>query len=282
MLRPILRILSQYVVAVIAVGVATTAALTISHFNPHFLKHGFFALFLVAVAISAWQSGFRAALLAICLSVVVAAWMLPPANSFHVDNPEDVVRIGVFIVVSLLISSLHAARERTEKKLRESELRLAFALESSGVGCWDADIKSGTFWGSPNLPELYGRSENEFTSTCEGFFAYIHPEDRDFFRLASVKGGMVARTYEISHRIICGDGSVRKVHTRGRMYLDREGKIERMVGSVHLLEPLEGKGPAAVVAPGLDGIDLLSGLTASDGGRQRPRSTEADQAGLLR
>jgi hypothetical protein len=64
----------------------------------------------------------------------------------------------------------------------------------------------------------------------------VHPEDREFFHLALVGVGARYKDYEIAHRIICGDGTIRKVSTRGRMYLDEQGRIERMVGTVFAVD----------------------------------------------
>lgn len=237
MRQPVQRIVSNYLFAFATVAVASFVAVAMAHFDARFKQHGFFGLYLIAVSVTAWRAGFGPALLAIILSIATASWVfLPPQRSFRMQSSDDVARVCTFAVVGIIIGSLHAARERTERKLQQSEQRLGFALESSGVGCWDADIKAGTFWRSANLPALYGRSDYDFASTYEGFFAYIHPEDRDFFRLASVQGGLVARTYEISHRVVANDGTFRRLHTRGKMYLDREGKIDRMVGAVYALD----------------------------------------------
>jgi|SRR5580658_3803382 PAS domain-containing protein len=270
MRRPIQAIIGDYLFACGAVIVAAVCAVIMGHLNVRFKTHGFFGFFLIAVALSAWRAGFTAALLAIILSVAAASWLfIPPEGSFRMENADDIARVAVFVTVAIIISSLHMARERTEKKLQQSEQRLGFALDSSGVGCWDADVKVGAFWRSANLPELYGRSDHDFATTYEGFFAYIHPEDRDFFRLASVQGGLVSRTYEISHRVIGADGTFRRLHTRGKMYLDREGKIDRMVGAVYALDQQPLK--PGVLLPFQGREPSLDGLTgATEGNKARP------------
>jgi PAS domain-containing protein len=231
------RTLQAYIFALAAVALAAlTARESMALYKP-LRQHGGFAFYLAAVAIVAWRSGFGPAFFATGLSALVASWQfLPPEKSFRVDSVDDAIRLLMFVFIAVLISSLHAAHAKVQRSLQESEQRLGFALESSGVGCWDADIKSGAFWKSPNLPAVFGRSPTDFATTYEGFFAYIHPEDRDFFRLATIRADGKTGEYEINHRIICGDGTVRRVSTRGRIYLNQQGRMERMVGAVYRAE----------------------------------------------
>ena len=199
-------------------------------------QHGVFAFFLAAIAIASWRGGLAPALFTVVVTSLLVAWYLPPNDSFRVASQEDVVRLVLFIGLGLLITYLHYARNRAEKSLQETDRRLRLSLDSSGVACWDVNVKDGTFWKSHNLPEIFGRSPSDFATTYEGFFAYIHPEDREFFHLASIGGSGNHRDFEISHRIICSDGSIRRVSTRGRMYLDNDGRVERMVGAVFSVE----------------------------------------------
>ncbi len=234
----------QLIWSLAAVAVAWGATEVLYHFDPRLRGHGHYAFFLAAIAIAAWRGGILCALFTVVMSSLVVAWLMPPANSFRINNPEDAVRLALFTGLGLLISYLHYARHRAEESFRESERRLRFSLDSSGVACWDASVKTGTFWKSHNLPEVYGRSESDFATTYEGFFAYIHPEDREFFHLASVGGEGNQRDYEITHRIVCSDGSSRRVKTRGRIYLSDDGRVERMVGAVYSINSkLGSSGP---------------------------------------
>lgn len=199
-------------------------------------QHGAFAFFLAAVAIAAWRGGLFSALVSLLASALIIAWLLPPPNSFRVTAQEDVVRLLLFIGLGLLITYLYNARRSAERSLQESERRLHTSLDSAGVACWDVNIKNGTFWKSHNLAAVFGRSESDFATTYEGFFAYIHPEDREFFHLASIGGGPNQRDYEIAHRILWPDGTTRKVNTRGRMYIGEDGRVERMVGAVFAID----------------------------------------------
>jgi PAS domain-containing protein len=226
----------EFIWAMLAVAAAWGATEALYRADQSLRNHGVFAFFLAAIAIASWRGKWIAASVALVLSSLSVAWLLPPDYSFRVSGSDDIVRLILFIALGLLIAYLHIARNRAEKSAKESDRRLHFSLDSSGVACWDANVANGTFWKSHNLPGIFGRSSDDFATTYEGFFAYVHPEDREFFHLASVGDGSRHKDYEISHRIICADGSVRKVNTRGRMYLDEEGRIERMVGTVFALD----------------------------------------------
>lgn len=222
--------------AIIVVALALVATEVLYHVDRNLQRHGVMAFFLAGVVVAAWRGGTAPAIITTLLSAAIGAWIMPPDNSFRISDPDDIIRLSLFVFLAALICYLHFARHRAESSLKESEGRLHFSLDSSGVACWDANVKGGTFWKSHNLPVIFGRTNADFATTYEGFFAYIYPEDREFFHLASVGSGADHRDYEISHRVICGDGTLRRVSTRGRMYIDEEGRVERMVGAVFAVD----------------------------------------------
>src|SRR4051794_15568165 len=76
------------------------------------------ALFFAAVMISSWYAGLGPGLLATALSVCLIDYLIMPPAFSIVLRPGDVVRIAVFVLVALLISSLNLARRRLEADLR--------------------------------------------------------------------------------------------------------------------------------------------------------------------
>jgi PAS domain-containing protein len=226
----------QFIWAIVAVAAALGATELLYMVDRPVREHGAFAFFLAAVVIAAWRGGLFSALVTLIASSLIVAWLLPPPHSFRVNGEENVTRLVLFIGLGLLITYLYNARRSAERSLQESERRLHMSLDSAGVACWDANVKTGTFWKSHNLADVFGRSQSDFATTYEGFFAYIHPEDREFFHLASIGGGPNQRDYEIAHRILWPDGTTRKVNTRGRMYIGEDGRVERMVGAVFSID----------------------------------------------
>jgi PAS domain-containing protein len=245
--------LADVILGVTLVAGAWLLTLGLYRFMPALKQHGLFGTFLLAVVVAAWQGGWLAALVATILSGLSVAWLMPPGDSFKISRPEDVIRFVLFLFISLLITYLRGARLSAERRLLDSELRFHLVLKAASVGYWDIDFTNGRFWRSENLPALFGREPSDFATTYEGFFSYLYPEDREFFDLAHVGSGSTQRDYKISHRIICGDETLRQVNTRGRMYFDEQGKLQRMVGAVFPIEEIMD-GPRPPRMSGLSSI----------------------------
>ncbi|MEK6577480.1 MAG: ATP-binding protein [Nitrospirota bacterium] len=78
-----------------------------------------FPLFFAAVAVSAWYGGIGPALLATVLSALITEYFfLLRAEQFMIGLGSS-IQLIVFVLVSILISSLDTARKRAEKESRE-------------------------------------------------------------------------------------------------------------------------------------------------------------------
>ena len=95
----------------------TTLALLITLATP--LRTGSaFLLFIAAVMISAGFGGLGPGLLASLYATLASIFLIGPVFSFSTANVDDVLRLGVFIVIALVVSSLTAARERAREAAR--------------------------------------------------------------------------------------------------------------------------------------------------------------------
>ena len=102
-------------------GAAVTAvflALLLTQACPPVRSESPTALFFAAVMISSWYAGLGPGLLATALSVGLIDYLIMPPAFSIILRPGDVVRITVFVLVALLISSLNLARRRLEADLR--------------------------------------------------------------------------------------------------------------------------------------------------------------------
>lgn len=92
-------------IAVISVSVALLLDLSIRPVTTEIP----FLLFVGAVMISTWYGGLRPGLIAIALSVLACTFFhLPPIAALDISDFDDTIRLGIFIIVALLISSLHS------------------------------------------------------------------------------------------------------------------------------------------------------------------------------
>jgi len=187
-------------------------------------------LFLTAVLLSTWYGGWFSGMLATALSATIIAIILPPHRSFAIGSPDDLMRWVVFVLIALMITSLNASRSRAEQELRRSEQRLSLAIDAARMGVWDYNLLSRKFWWSKTLESIYGRTTSQFPSTYGQFFGCIHFDDQPLFNRAITRTIDEGTDYEIEHRILLPDKSIRWVNTRGRVFFNQAARAERIVG----------------------------------------------------
>lgn len=120
-----------------------------------------------------------------------------------------------------------AAEER--RLLRESEERLRLAAEAAGFGTYDYVFATRHQHWSPNMRRIFGVPDSAEVGGLDGTLRLIHPDDRpavEQARAASFASGGDG-LFEVEHRVIRDDGSVRWVLARGRTYFEGDGEDRR-------------------------------------------------------
>ena len=72
-----------------------------------------------------------------------------------------------------------------------------------------------------------------FTATFEGFLEAVHPDDRERARTVVTAALESGQPFELDHRIVRPDGSVRALHARGEVSVDASGQAVAMTGIGH-------------------------------------------------
>ena len=126
-----------------------------------------------------------------------------------------------------------AAREMSEAALRANDARWKLALESTGDGVWDCDLKHRKIIFSDRFKEMCGYEPHELPEDIDALDQHIHPEDlprQKEDRQAHLEG--LTPTYANEHRVRCKDGSWKWFLTRGLVISrDEHGKPLRMIGT---------------------------------------------------
>jgi len=135
---------------------------------------------------------------------------------------------------TLALDLLTQIRQRQEiAELRDSERRMALAIDGSGTGIWDRDISSGEIHYSSTWKALLGYADHEIGNRIEESYTRVHPADLDYVR-ATIQAHLDQHTdaYEVEHRLRCRDGQYKWVCSRGKVVeRDRHGKPLRMIGT---------------------------------------------------
>jgi PAS domain S-box-containing protein len=125
---------------------------------------------------------------------------------------------------------------RVEAALADSEERLRLAVEATDLGLFDRDLLTGELRWSGRTRAIFGLPPDE-PITVDRFYSLVHPEDRDRIRAAIRRAAdpEIADDYDIEYRCVRADGTVRWVHSRGRVLF--EGRVAarrgvRLVGTV--------------------------------------------------
>jgi PAS domain S-box-containing protein len=135
--------------------------------------------------------------------------------------------------VAANLAGIAIERRRVDDALRESEERWKFALEGAGDGVWDWNIQTGEILLSRRWCEMLGFDESEMECTLEGWKGLIHPQDLVDV-LQSLRRYLDAKsvTYMHEHRMLCRDGSVKWILSRGIVVSrDPSGAPLRMIGT---------------------------------------------------
>lgn len=207
------------------------AAVALASVAPSLRERGVFMLFVGAVSLTAWYGGWRPAIVCIvCAAIAAVTWALPDPGVRWITEPADILRLMLFVFVSVLISVQHTAQNRAARQLESSERRLKLALEYARMGVWEWNLRTGAFWCSSSLEQLFGCMPGKFSPTYETFMGYVHPDDRDFLQRAVTHVlGDEGMDFEIEHRFLRADQSVCWTVTRGRVFYDAAGRPERIV-----------------------------------------------------
>lgn len=146
---------------------------------------------------------------------------------------HTVVCNGSGKICGTLISGVDITEQKkTEEALQMSEERYARAQRAANIGSWDWNIETGDLHWSEQIEPIFGFARGEFDGNYETFMECIHPEDRQTLTDAVNDCVQNGREYDVEHRIIWPDGTVKWVYETGDVIRNGKGTAVRMLGIV--------------------------------------------------
>ena len=123
-------------------------------------------------------------------------------------------------------------RKTIENQLRQRESELKEAQKIAKIGSWELNlIKNKLSW-SDEVYQIFNLLPTQFPATYEGFLENIHPEDRDYVNRAYTQSVENKQPYNIIHRLLLLDGTLKYVNERCKTFYDEEGHAIRSIGTI--------------------------------------------------
>jgi PAS domain S-box-containing protein len=145
---------------------------------------------------------------------------------------DNLTRLQPAVSREIAEAQMRRARQAAESALRESEERLALAIDATQLGTFDFNPQSGQLIWSNFGKRHFGLSPDAMVSG-EQLWSAIHSEDRARVQ-AFIEGAFRSGHdgyYATEYRTIgIEDGVERWLSTRGRILCDAEGRPTRFIG----------------------------------------------------
>jgi PAS domain S-box-containing protein len=124
------------------------------------------------------------------------------------------------------------ARKLAEEALHESQHRYHLATTAAGVGVWDWNLTTNEIYIDPALKAALGFEDDEIRNHLEDWARRVHPDDGERV-MVQAQAHIVGATpyYEIEHRMLHKDGSIRWFLARGTVIQHQDGTPQRMIGT---------------------------------------------------
>ncbi len=115
-----------------------------------------------------------------------------------------------------------------DERLKASEARLQLALDVGGMGIWQADLASLTWW--PGMASMHGLPPGAAPLPMREYQHLIHPDDRGKV-LQALRDAVASRSDpRAEYRVAWQDGSLHWIEARAKLLFDAQGAPCGMTG----------------------------------------------------
>ncbi len=123
-------------------------------------------------------------------------------------------------------------RKETESALWESKEKLDEAQRIAQIGSWDLDLVINKLSWSEEVYRIFDLQPEQTVASYESFLANIHPDDRELVNNAYTESVKNKTPYDIVHRLLLKDGSIKFVRERCETFYADSGEALRSIGTI--------------------------------------------------
>ncbi len=121
-------------------------------------------------------------------------------------------------------------QKETEEELRENEKYSKIAQKMAKLGHWKLITQTMKVVGSDEFIKIFELNKNEFS--LEAFTNVVHPDDLEYDMRHINNGIEKGEPWDIEHRLLLKDGTVKTVRAIGEPVVDKLGNVAEVIGTV--------------------------------------------------
>ena len=153
-----------------------------------------------------------------------------PWQQYELAGAALLIVLQAALIGALLLQ--RSRRRHVESALVESQQRYSLASAAGAVGIWDWNFETNELFIDSRLKSLLGFDDAEISTRPQDWGSRVHPQD-----LANAGAAVQAcmdghtDTYQVEHRMLHKNGSVRWMLSRGSAIRGADGGLRRLVGT---------------------------------------------------
>lgn len=136
------------------------------------------------------------------------------------------------IYVAIIRTSLIEPFRILSHDLQEVHALHQEAQQLASLGHWSFDLASNKLYWSDEIYRIFDIDPEEISVSYEAFIGAIHPDDRKYVHDAYQESLRTRKPYNIVHRLLLKDGSIKYVNEQCRTHYDEEGQPLRSTGTI--------------------------------------------------
>jgi PAS domain-containing protein len=189
-------------------------------------------LYLISLLLLSLRGSFASSVVVSFVAVgCLDYYFIPPIFSITVSNPGTILTLITFLATLTVIARLVSGKQRLlREKLERDEAYLSEAQRLSHTGSFGWKVATGEILWSEETFRIF-QYDPKTKPTIDLILQRVHPEDREFVKEAVGNVSPDAKDFNIEHRLLMPDGSVKHLQVVAHAKRDNSGKIE-FVGAV--------------------------------------------------